>query len=353
MTICNTVSRITPWADWSEWRNLKRLLSENKYAQAQLMLDAYFFRRRHSVPIALITTVTLVNQLNNKASETYTQRLGLSMAITRFVNGLTDQLQPRNEGASARSVYGLAVELGLPLILVDIRHQASHNLLPRLSTLESGARQALVWLETNYWVPQEQNTLTSTEMTLAEIREQFLPQDVDEDVDLFHNVDSDAYDSSFKASVSSDKGSTILSRLQVIQTRIEKKRLKKESKKTFATFDHGQPQKRWHLCENSKEWQNCPIGITPKQRIVPRSIRVICASDKDDPVCITGKSDVSPQTTENFNSSVKPIDEGNKLIVSQPTQEHSTRFPAEFEEKVVERQKHYAKLLAQIRNCEA
>ena len=350
MAMCNTVSRVTPWADWSEWRNLKRLLSKNKYAEAQLMLDAYFFRRRQSVPIALATTVTLVNQLNNKTIDAYTQRLGLSMAITRFVNGLTDKLQPRSDGASARSVYALAVELGLPLILVDIRHQASHNLLPRLSTLESGARQALVWLETNYWVPQEQNTLTSAEVTLAQIREQFLPEHPEEIANLFHGIDSDTQSPSFTAPASSDKGSNVLSRLNILQTRIEKKRLQRESKKTSAAYNHKIPQKRWRLCENSEEWQSCPIGITPKQRIVPRSIRVICTSDEDDPAPMAEISEVTSQTTENSSQPPQPTDENNKSD-SQLNQGHDTSLPTEFEEKVLERQNHFSKLLAHIQNC--
>ena len=43
---------------------------------------------------------------------------------------------------------------GLPRILVDIRHEASHNELPSLALLRLGAHSALTWLSQSYWQQQ-------------------------------------------------------------------------------------------------------------------------------------------------------------------------------------------------------
>ena len=40
---------------------------------------------------------------------------------------------------------------GLPRLLVDIRHEASHNELPSLPLLRLGTAQSLQWLTESYW----------------------------------------------------------------------------------------------------------------------------------------------------------------------------------------------------------
>lgn len=43
---------------------------------------------------------------------------------------------------------------GLPRLLVDVRHEASHNDMPSLSLLRLAAAQALDWLQAAYWQRQ-------------------------------------------------------------------------------------------------------------------------------------------------------------------------------------------------------
>lgn len=54
----------------------------------------------------------------------------------------------------AASIASLASTAGLPRALVDLRHQATHNELPSLAVLRSGAGMALHWLEESYWKQQ-------------------------------------------------------------------------------------------------------------------------------------------------------------------------------------------------------
>lgn len=149
--------RVLPWVDWAEWLELKDMLDSKQVADANAKMQTFLLRRSNAVPIAMLSSVSLMHQLENPSSDSYTQRLGLSMAITRLVNGITDRLQPRGERAVAKSVASLAGKIGMPLSLVEIRHQSCHNELPALSWLNTGAREALEWLKQWYWEPQLKN----------------------------------------------------------------------------------------------------------------------------------------------------------------------------------------------------
>lgn len=73
-------------------------------------------------------------------------RLLYSMAIIRFVNGLVE----KDQGAQAKSVAVLAENLGLPRMLVDLRHSATHQVLPSLPALRQGCITSLSWLNQTY-----------------------------------------------------------------------------------------------------------------------------------------------------------------------------------------------------------
>jgi len=61
-----------------------------------------------------------------------------SMAIVRFVNGLVDSKQM---GAYAQSIRKLAYAIDLPAFFVDLRHEATHSMLPSISYLRTSAIQ--------------------------------------------------------------------------------------------------------------------------------------------------------------------------------------------------------------------
>lgn len=75
------------------------------------------------------------------------------MALIRFVNGLVD---PAQMGPFARSIAGIAAQIGLPLWFVELRHAATHEDLPGLDVLRDAARKAMDWLYARYWLPQMQ-----------------------------------------------------------------------------------------------------------------------------------------------------------------------------------------------------
>lgn len=73
------------------------------------------------------------------------------MAICRFVNGFVDTAQ---RGQFAAPIHRLAEQLGIPLYMVEIRHDVTHGRLPSLSYLRLAAKDALRWLGVHYWGPQ-------------------------------------------------------------------------------------------------------------------------------------------------------------------------------------------------------
>jgi len=79
-------------------------------------------------------------------------RMQYSLAVVRMVNGISDSSQ---KGRMAASVARLSAAAGLPRLLVDLRHEATHNELPSLAALQLAAHHALTWLRTNYWQKQK------------------------------------------------------------------------------------------------------------------------------------------------------------------------------------------------------
>lgn len=69
-------------------------------------------------------------------------RQSYAAAIIRLVNGLVDPLQL---GAYARSIASIAMQLGIPSWLVELRHAATHEDLPSLEVLREAARQVRVF----------------------------------------------------------------------------------------------------------------------------------------------------------------------------------------------------------------
>ena len=63
-------------------------------------------------------------------------------------------MDPSQNGKYAAPVMTLAKKIGIPVVLVDIRMEASHQELPSLATLRHGSERALQWLFERYWRAQ-------------------------------------------------------------------------------------------------------------------------------------------------------------------------------------------------------
>eukprot|EP00523_Entomoneis_sp_CCMP467_P001411 CAMPEP_0168763912 /NCGR_PEP_ID=MMETSP0724-20121128/24608_1 /TAXON_ID=265536 /ORGANISM="Amphiprora sp., Strain CCMP467" /LENGTH=579 /DNA_ID=CAMNT_0008813131 /DNA_START=74 /DNA_END=1811 /DNA_ORIENTATION=- len=81
-------------------------------------------------------------------------RMLYSTAIIRTINGLADPFQQNRSFAS--SVADICSQIGVPLWLVEVRHEATHNQMPSLSTLRNSAITLLNYLNSVYWDPLNQ-----------------------------------------------------------------------------------------------------------------------------------------------------------------------------------------------------
>ena len=90
------------------------------------------------------------------------------MALVRAVNGAVD---PSQNGKYAAPITTLATKIGLPQMLVEIRHEAAHQELPALPLLRKGAGAALAWLRRHYWYEQQAALAAREEATASLVGE--------------------------------------------------------------------------------------------------------------------------------------------------------------------------------------
>lgn len=153
-------SHITPWAGWSEWSStyddLFALDEPSRRADGVRRVELWRIREQQALPLAVDATATFTELALLDAGGGLSEHalcLMYAMSITRLVNGITDPLQ---QNARAVSVKRLAQTVGLPAALVELRHECTHNSLPSIGRLRLAADESLLWLHTNYWLPQRE-----------------------------------------------------------------------------------------------------------------------------------------------------------------------------------------------------
>lgn len=114
----------------------------------------HVWRSRGGLPSSAESTAQLVEaNLQDQVSALHPQqmRLILSIAVLRAVNLI---VEPNQVGFYAEPVVVLAQKAGIPGWIVELRHEATHKLLPSLSVLRSAAQFLLKWYKENYWEKQ-------------------------------------------------------------------------------------------------------------------------------------------------------------------------------------------------------
>ncbi|KAG9291165.1 hypothetical protein G9A89_013037 [Geosiphon pyriformis] len=152
------IPRIVPWTSTEEYQQVYEwLYAESPRMQELGVKRVKAWASRGKVPHAVTCTAAFVEvMLRDQHS---TEKISLnelcllySMVFTRFVNGMVD---PAQQGTFALSIATLAAKLDLPLWFVELRHAATHEALPSLQLLRRGSRQAIKWLDDNYWASQK------------------------------------------------------------------------------------------------------------------------------------------------------------------------------------------------------
>lgn len=154
--MASVIPRRMPWASWSEWHTVHAGVMSEWWEEREWALRRMAaWEHRGGMPHAAAATAYLLDALQRRQDGSIRselqERLMLSMAIIRAVNGLVDASQ---RAARAQPISVLASRMGLPAWLVDVRHEATHNSLPTLSALRSAADAVLQWLFSHYWQRQ-------------------------------------------------------------------------------------------------------------------------------------------------------------------------------------------------------
>ncbi|KAJ9525260.1 hypothetical protein QJQ45_020794 [Haematococcus lacustris] len=131
-------AKLLPWTCWQEWEDTgRKLLSAQERAEG----------------LARVKPTGCTEAARPG-------RLQSSALWRRLVNGVSDAQQ---RGRVATSLTLLASSAGLPRVLVDIRHDATHGELPSLALLRAGAAAALHWLQGTYWDGQARHVQANLE----------------------------------------------------------------------------------------------------------------------------------------------------------------------------------------------
>ncbi|KAF1889243.1 hypothetical protein Lal_00024565 [Lupinus albus] len=151
-TNSSTSLRLVPWLNWNEWIFVKDALFSNSSSSISSALNRISaWRSRGSLPITIQITASIIEihlkdpyfQMVDHASDS-DEILSMlyCMAITRLVNGAVEKTRVKE----LVSIAVAAEAIGIPRMLIDIRHEASHRELPSLKALD--------WLKSYYWEPQ-------------------------------------------------------------------------------------------------------------------------------------------------------------------------------------------------------
>jgi hypothetical protein len=153
------------WRDWSAWLaacdavvglpTVGDASSAPQVAAARAQLDALALSGHGGLAITLTAQMlpVAVDLATCERATLPAARLAASMLLVRVVNGFADAQQT---GMYAQSVMELAERMGLPRMLVDVRHEATHGILPSQAILRRCLDAAWRWLRDRYWLPQRE-----------------------------------------------------------------------------------------------------------------------------------------------------------------------------------------------------
>ncbi|KAF8716781.1 hypothetical protein HU200_025873 [Digitaria exilis] len=153
----STGRKLVPWSSWEEWRFVRDGIFSLFPAAALRRIAAW--RSRGSLLIPVDVTAAFVeirlrdpffrDGLTGDDAMESEEMLAMlySMAITRLVNGFVENPHKK----TGRSISELAEAVGIPRVLVDIRHESSHRNLPSLRLLRLASIKAFDWLKCIYW----------------------------------------------------------------------------------------------------------------------------------------------------------------------------------------------------------
>jgi hypothetical protein len=137
---------LAPWLDAHEWMQVREWLYSDDDTQRELGVRVVcgLWQSRGRVPLGAQCTAQLIHL--HLTPPSLTTRLALAMAVVRTINGLSDALQPGGQARDIRSVLGAWAACA-----IDVRHQATHGVLPEWTVLRRASLDLIEGLRQCYW----------------------------------------------------------------------------------------------------------------------------------------------------------------------------------------------------------
>ncbi|KAK1372831.1 putative pre-rRNA-processing protein las1 [Heracleum sosnowskyi] len=155
-------TKLVPWISWDDWRFVKDgLFSSSPNSIASSLRRVSAWRSRGCIPVVVQVTASIIeiqhsdpffrdDVSDNLLHSEEMLAMLYSMAIMRLVNGVVEKTRKKTEV----SIGEAADALGIPRMLIDVRHECSHRDLPSLRLVRLASLKALEWLKSYYWEPQ-------------------------------------------------------------------------------------------------------------------------------------------------------------------------------------------------------
>ncbi|CAI9784691.1 unnamed protein product [Fraxinus pennsylvanica] len=155
--------KLVPWISWEEWNFVKTsFFSSSPDSINSALQRISTWRSRGCIPVVIDVTASIIeiqqkdpffrDDLSEGALQSQEMLSMLyCMAIMRLVNGVVEKTRKK----TVISIGEAANAIGIPRMLIDIRHEGSHRDLPSLQLVRLASTKALDWLKSYYWEPQE------------------------------------------------------------------------------------------------------------------------------------------------------------------------------------------------------
>lgn len=155
--------KLVPWLNWEEWNSVRQSLFSSSQDSVDFALGRVSaWRSRGCLPVVVEVTASIieiqqqdpffrVNANDDLLHSKEMLAMLYCMAIMRLVNGVVEKTRK----ATQVSIAEAADAIGIPRMLIDIRHEGSHRDLPSLRLVRLASVKALDWLKSYYWEPQK------------------------------------------------------------------------------------------------------------------------------------------------------------------------------------------------------
>ena len=160
---------VPPWKVHTEFLDVrKHLFNLDGAEEREKGLDsiADWTDKYDDVPHAIDATAWLIEAMvmhQHTEARPRTIQASLAFALSRLVTGFCEPKE-RHGSRTKGGMREVAKSIDLPLELVDLRHEISHDKPPSLESLEKHAANALSWLWERFWSKGPESTCTLYEV---------------------------------------------------------------------------------------------------------------------------------------------------------------------------------------------